>query len=101
MNRKLIVGSILAEGLLCALIGYSLGRIPTSQELSQAQKQQVATQDFMVVANKSLDLYQLCEQKYQFGINGQFDNAYEVKGEMNALLRDIQVVLDKQKGKTL
>jgi hypothetical protein len=51
--------------------------------------------DIVLIGGKYNKLYSLCEQKYQYGLSGNFDSAMEVKGEMKAIEDEIGSISSK------
>lgn len=51
--------------------------------------------DFADVGDRFNELYQLCEEKYQLGINGDLVGALEVKGKMTQIEEEIAKIFEK------
>ena len=96
MKILAIVG-IIAVAYLIFWAGFSLGSEPTTQELEREK----TAGDIALVGDKYNELYQLCEKKYQLGIAGDFNSAYTVKGQIEAVEREVNAILAKYNQKAL
>ena len=77
------------------LVGYAFGATPSEQEEFAQQKQTQVASDIALVGDKYSYLYNLCEQKYQLALDGDYYEAIRLNGQMDSLLIEINKVLTK------
>lgn len=89
--------------------GYMIGYNTASdiqKKAAQAKQQRIDEDKFIVngivtdlatMSDKYNKLYELCEQKYQYGIDGDYQSAFELKGEMTAIEKEISNISEKYK----
>ena len=80
-------------GFIIAWFSYMIGTTPSDQEIYINNQTQQATNDLTLVSTKYNQLYNLCEQKYQYGIDGDLQTAYILKGQMEAIQIEIDTIL--------
>ena len=82
-------------GVIIFFVGYSIGSTPTpQQEWDQQNKAQIAS-DIATAGDKYNQLYNLCEQKYQLALNGNYYDAVRLNGQMDSLVAEINRILNK------
>jgi len=91
---------IAAIAIAIFMFGYYVGITPTSVEQQAASEDLQYKEDLYSVSGKYANLYSLCEEKYQAGIDGDLQTAFELKGRMNGLEEEIQTILGKYDYKT-
>jgi hypothetical protein len=84
----LVIISIIAMYLV-----FRIGYLSGYSNAQPTQEQVKASQDLYVVVDSYSQLYELCEEKYQLGIQGKFNEAFELKGKMLEIQQDIDEIL--------
>lgn len=62
---------------------------------NQVSESGEAISDVIALSKDYSSMSNLCEEKYQFALNGDFTDAFEVKGQINALQSDVSDILSK------
>lgn len=75
--------------------GYKEGREPTTEDVKQAQLAKEAIIDIYDVSGKYKQLADLCENKYQSALNGDYNEAFTIKGQMTAIQAEIDSTMSK------
>ena len=82
-------------GVIIFVLGLAIGATPTQQEEWDQQNKVQIAQDIATAGDKYNQLYNLCEQKYQLALNGNYYEAIRLNGQMDSLLAEINRVLNK------
>lgn len=81
------VGIIVIAGVIF-VAGLLVGSEPTEGENKKRS-------DLIDLASKYEEVHGICEQKYQYAINGQYDAALQLLGRQDVLLQQIDELLRK------
>lgn len=84
-----------AIGFLVFLIGVSVGQRPTEEEHQQQMDAYLYKQDITEISTRYASLYDMCEQKYSYGIKGNMNKAFELKGAMSQVENEINAIKSK------
>lgn len=82
-------------GLIIFVVGYWYGQTPTEAEnQAQATKDETA-RDILDVGVKYEKVYNLCEEKFETYLNGEYYDAVRLNGQIDVLIGQIDIILDK------
>jgi hypothetical protein len=87
-------------GLVMFWLGYQFGIVPSDEEMTDEEYRTEAENDLMTVAEDYGTLYSLCEEKYGYAIDGDFDSALIIVGQMEAIEAEIEGIQDKYNDNT-
>ena len=76
-------------------LGYKAAQEPTAQDAQQQERSKQAMNDIGFIIADYKQMSDLCEQKYQYGLNGDFNSAFQIKGQMTALQGQIDQIIGK------
>src|SRR5258708_6661027 len=76
-------------------LGFKSAQVPTAQDAQRQEQAKQAMNDIGIVIADYKQMSDLCEQKYQYGLNGDFNSAFQVKGQMTALQGQIDQIIGK------
>ena len=82
-------------GIIIFAVGYAFGATPSKEEEFNQQKNTQITSDVASAGDKYNQLFNLCEQKYQLALKGNYWDAVRLNGQMDSLLADIYRILNK------
>lgn len=77
------------------LVGYWSGQQPTDEELLNNQAKEAVALDLGAVARGYEAVYNLCEEKYQTGLKGDWDTAIRLNGQIDAKLEELGTIISK------
>lgn len=81
-------------------VGYKEGRKPTQEEVAAVNNYVSFVKDLYDVSGKYSQLYNLCENKYQSALNGDYTSAIRLNGQMDAIQADINTIMSKYPNNT-
>lgn len=93
-KRSILKGFLIGTWIMTLVVVYSIGT--TNQENPVIENNESVI-DVITVANRYEQLYAMCEDKYNYAINGSLDKAYEIKGKMELLQEEIYKTVEKYK----
>ena len=96
--NKLGLGAII---IVVFFVGYGIGTQPTTQQLQTQANVTQYTQDITVLADKYSQVFNLCEQKYTFLLQGNNASAYALYGQIDLILKQINQITAKYNVKAL
>ena len=86
---------ILAVAFLSYVFGFYVGDRPTDEEVQNETRLESARQDLVSVSGLYQSLYNLCEEKYQTALSGDWSTALRINGQMDTLSNQIDTILEK------
>jgi len=91
MNKWTFVG----WGIALFAIGLLAGSIPTTEQQNYEQAVKQYTTDIYTLSNQYAQVYTLCEQKYNYALNGDIGSALRLNGQMDIILQRINQIIEK------
>jgi uncharacterized protein YpmB len=95
IDKALRLTAVISIILMMFILGFAIGRTPTTKQQREQAQQARYRADFYTLSADYARLYQMCEDKYQAGISGQINQAYQIKGQMLSLEAEVTKILAK------
>jgi hypothetical protein len=72
--------------------GYKEGKTPTAEDIQVQNRKDSIVKDIFTISDRYMQIADLCEQKYQYGLSGDLNSALQIKGQITAIENEINEI---------